>query len=101
MAGMSGAWVGALGAATASAEAVVLGRWRTEAFGLALAKGACFAVFRGSSARLLATTVRVTKGLAGGGALRPRDTGAELSKAMCTKKTPAVNPTKVLKFWPL
>jgi len=46
----------------------------------------------------LANKVRVTKGLAGGGALKPMDKGAVLSKAMCTKKTPIVKPSKTLKF---
>jgi hypothetical protein len=50
---------------------------------------------------LLAIKVRVIKGLVGVFTLKPRDRGAELSKAMCTRKTPTVNPIKALKFCPL
>jgi hypothetical protein len=90
---MEGAGVGG----TASLGWAFAGRGRTAARGPGGDKDDGLAAVCGAAPLLLATKVRVTKGLAGGGALKPMDKGAVFNKAMCTKKTTSVKPSKNLK----
>jgi hypothetical protein len=74
------------------------GRGRTAARGPGGDKDDGLTADCGAATLLLATKVRVTKGLAGGVALKLRVGGAVLNKAICTRKTPSVKPSKTLKF---
>jgi len=90
--------LGVLLAVTASAAGAFTGRGRTWVLLTDWVVAGGLAALAPLAGLLLVTTVRVMKGLAGGGWLGPIDKGAVLNNAMCTSKTTTVKLSKALKF---
>ncbi len=97
-AAVSGTESGVRLAVTVSAAGAFTGRGRTWVLLIDWVVAGGLAALGALVGLLLATTVRVMKGFAGGGWLGPSDKGAVFNNAMCTSKTTTVKLSKALKF---